>query len=183
MRRTVPPPRRISEAQTGAALFVSLVFLLVLTLIGITGTQIASLQEKMASNLRDRNLAFQAAETALRTAEQYIYGNNVLTLNCASDSDGLYHHYCPTDNGWPSSAPTHAFPADNEKFWSGNTDVITYSGFQGVAAQPQYVVEELPPPSQIRAGSALEVHVYRATARGVGGTTSAVVILQSVFKK
>lgn len=58
--------------QSGVVLAISLIMLLLLTLIGITGLQTTSLEEKMASNSKNRNLAFQAAESALRHAEQYI---------------------------------------------------------------------------------------------------------------
>jgi type IV pilus assembly protein PilX len=61
-------------AQSGAVLVVSLIMLLLLTLIGVAAIQVASLEEKMAYNSRDKNLAFQAAEAALRGAEQEIEG-------------------------------------------------------------------------------------------------------------
>lgn len=55
--------------QTGAALIVGLVMLLVMTMIGVSAMQTNLLEEKMAGNYRDRDLAFQAAEAALRDAE------------------------------------------------------------------------------------------------------------------
>ena len=58
-----------SQHQSGAVLAISLIILLLLTIIGLTATQVTGLEEKMAGNLRDRNLAFQAAETALRAGE------------------------------------------------------------------------------------------------------------------
>ena len=54
-----------SGAQRGMALLVSLVFLLLLTLIGISSMQNANLQEKMNSFL----LSF--SETELKTIEKY----------------------------------------------------------------------------------------------------------------
>ncbi len=57
------------KSQYGAVMIVSLVLLVVLTLLGITGSQFAGLEEKMAGNLRDYNIAFQAAEAGLRDAE------------------------------------------------------------------------------------------------------------------
>ena len=56
--------------QSGAVLAISLIILLLLTLIGLTAAQVTGLEEKMAGNLRDRNLAFQAAESALRAGEE-----------------------------------------------------------------------------------------------------------------
>ena len=55
--------------QQGAALVVGLVLLVVITLVGVTAMRSTTLQEKMAGNLRDSNLSFQAAEAALRACE------------------------------------------------------------------------------------------------------------------
>ena len=62
---TGPAGRR----QTGAALFISLMFLIILTLIGVSAANVGILQERMAGNVRDSNIAFQRAEEALRVAE------------------------------------------------------------------------------------------------------------------
>jgi Tfp pilus assembly protein PilX len=57
------------QRQTGVVLVISLILLLALTLIGVTGSNVTGLEEKMAGNNKDVNLAFQAAESALRFAE------------------------------------------------------------------------------------------------------------------
>jgi len=56
------------HAQRGAVLIISLVFLLLLTLLATSSMQNATLQEKMAGSLTQRNASFQSAETALRCA-------------------------------------------------------------------------------------------------------------------
>ena len=53
------------KSQSGAALVVSLLILLVMTVIGISSMRTTNLQEKMASNTREREQAFEAAESAL----------------------------------------------------------------------------------------------------------------------
>ncbi|EPM49228.1 pilus assembly PilX family protein [Pseudomonas syringae] len=58
--------------QRGMVLLVSLVFLLLLTLLGISSMQNATLQEKMAGSVQIRNLSFQAAEAVLRRGESSI---------------------------------------------------------------------------------------------------------------
>jgi type IV pilus assembly protein PilX len=63
------------KKQEGAALIVSLVLLTLVALLGVAGVQTISLEEKMAGHSFDRNLAFQAAEAALREAEQYVETN------------------------------------------------------------------------------------------------------------
>lgn len=62
------------ESERGAVLLVSLVMLLLLTLIGLAGLRMVQLEERMAGNLRDRQMAFQAAEAALRAGEAAALG-------------------------------------------------------------------------------------------------------------
>lgn len=54
------------------ALLISLVFLLLLTLIGISSMQNATLQEKMAGSVTLRNQSFQLAEATLRMGESAV---------------------------------------------------------------------------------------------------------------
>lgn len=51
--------------QQGAALFISLIMLLALTIIGLAASQRSQMQERMAGNVHIQNLAFNAAESAL----------------------------------------------------------------------------------------------------------------------
>jgi type IV pilus assembly protein PilX len=60
------------HGQRGMALLVSLVFLLLLTLIGLSSMQSATLQEKMTSSVMQRNQSFQLAEAALRVGESAV---------------------------------------------------------------------------------------------------------------
>ena len=66
------------KRQSGVALFISLVMLLILTVLGLSSVQTTSVQERMARNARDTNLAFQAAESALKDAEALIETFNSL---------------------------------------------------------------------------------------------------------
>jgi type IV pilus assembly protein PilX len=68
MRQSVilhSPGRR----QDGVVLVVSLLMLLVLTLIGLAATRSTALEERMTANQADTEVAFQAAEAALRDGE------------------------------------------------------------------------------------------------------------------
>lgn len=62
---TLTPQRR----QSGAILVIALMFLVLLTIIGVSSISGVTLEEKMAGNLYQQNVAFQAAESALRDAE------------------------------------------------------------------------------------------------------------------
>lgn len=57
--------RVLSTKQQGAALVVSLLLLLALTIMGIAASQRSQMQERMASNVHIQNLAFNSAESAL----------------------------------------------------------------------------------------------------------------------
>lgn len=62
--RVIPPRSR----QTGAALFVGLVLLLVMTVLGVSGMNTATLELAMAGNAQAQQQAFQAAETGIDIA-------------------------------------------------------------------------------------------------------------------
>jgi type IV pilus assembly protein PilX len=62
-------PRFASGRQRGAALYVSLIMLILLALIGIVGMQVATLQERMSANYLASQMAFQRTEMVVRNAE------------------------------------------------------------------------------------------------------------------
>ncbi|NYZ62728.1 pilus assembly PilX family protein [Luteimonas deserti] len=59
----------IPHRQRGAVLYIALIMLVLLALLGIVGMQVAGLQERMSSNYRAVNLAFQRTEALARNAE------------------------------------------------------------------------------------------------------------------
>ena len=63
---TGAPQRR--STQTGATLIVGLILLLVLTIVGVSGMNTATMEITMASNMQFQQDAFQAAEDAIDIA-------------------------------------------------------------------------------------------------------------------
>lgn len=57
-----------NHCQRGAALIMSLVILMILTILGISAMGTASLEEKMSGNTQEATRAFQAAESGLNDA-------------------------------------------------------------------------------------------------------------------
>jgi type IV pilus assembly protein PilX len=57
-----------NRRQRGAALILSMVILLILTILGISAMGTASLEEKMSGNTQEATRAFQAAESGLNDA-------------------------------------------------------------------------------------------------------------------
>ena len=170
--------------QRGSALIVALVFLLVMTLIGVAAMQGTTQQESMASNARQRNLAFQAAEAALRAGETVLQGATLPTFNNTGANLGLRPVIPLTD-----------FTTDVGTFWLDNYCWVAGTGCTSAQSQaytgtlteistpPRYVVEELPRGGSAKAGALPDEGLYRVTARSLGGVTDAVVILQSTYRR
>ena len=90
-RRWSRQPEAGHTAQRGAALYVALIMLILLALLGIVGMQVAGLQERMAANYLNVNLAFQTAEADVRQRECYIEGlvNRTSTCSDGAPADGI----------------------------------------------------------------------------------------------
>ncbi len=151
----------VLNRQRGMTLMVSLVFLIILTMLGVTAVSDNSLQERMAGNTRQRDLAFQAAEAALRYAESTLPSWRRSAFD--GSVQGLFTY--------AANEPNDAVYWRDMAHWSSSRQMPAGSLNQ-VAEPPRYLVHKMP--------SSGEVEYYRVTARGVGGDTSAVVILQSV---
>jgi type IV pilus assembly protein PilX len=164
-------PRR----QRGVALVVALVMLLLMTILGVTALRTTTLQERMAGNVRDSNLALQAAEAGLRGGEQLLEG----TIPVFTGTGGLL------DTAQAGAGQATFWSTYN---WSGNSRTVT--GVAGVQADPRYVIEQLPAVPGSGGGSLVETGggvsdsgFFRITARAVGGSAEAVAILQTTYRR
>jgi type IV pilus assembly protein PilX len=81
MKRIPTGPAR----QRGAALYIALIMLVLLALIGVIGMQVAGMQERMSSDYRLTNIAFQRAEDLARAKEQEIGATLVAGTVFAAD--------------------------------------------------------------------------------------------------
>jgi len=168
-------------AQKGVVLFISLVLLLVLTIIGVSSVQTTSLEQRMARNSHDSVLAFQAAEVALRDAENYLQ----------TVVDPVASFPVAGTGGYTQSAPYTATEYwDAPGLWTGSGSVVAPTAITGVDEPPRYIIEWVatvdtdnnPYLQSSSYTSAIDsVEIFRITARGVGGSTNARVILQSTF--
>jgi len=164
------------KKQQGVVLVIGLIMLLLMTLIGVTGMQTATLQEKMTGNFKDRNLAFQSSEAGLRDAEQYLRSTSIIPA--FNGSNGLYQPGASGVDVW----------LDSVIDWTDSSAFVQYSStLSHVSTQPKYIIEELPPvpdpDSSLEGGVTLTSRFYRVTSRATGGTDTAVVLLQSVYKR
>lgn len=169
-RTTTLLPSQPARRQQGAALIVSLMILIVITLLGISAMRNTTLDERMAGNMHDLQLAFQAAETALREGEEAL---SVATLPVFNNSGGYFE---PDTDLW------RTIDWDGANVIEADADHLP----EVISEPPKYYLEELPASplgSSIEAGAALTAGNYRITARGVGGSSNSVVILQATFRR
>lgn len=166
----------------GVALFISLVLLLVLTIIGVSAVQTTTLETRMARNEHDVLLAFQAAESALRDAEAFL--ETVVTTAIFTDGG---------NNGlWTIAELGDPDRWEDASVWQGGTSVVAPTPAGAVVAeQPRYMIEHIA--SVLReenafqitdpyaASAADRIEIFRVTARGVGGSPNARVMLQTTY--
>lgn len=168
----------ILNRQSGAALIVVLVMLVVLTLLGINGAQQSVMQERMVGNFRDQQIAFEVSEATLRKAEDIVLVPVIFNditdsdwLITGNSADGLYEG----DQGLDPLLGTHTRKAITDTSVKGES-----------AANPEYYIERLPEVYMAKSSlvrgfpeQAPKVRNFRATSRAKGKTTKAEVVLQS----
>lgn len=180
--RPIPHPRR----QQGAILVFTLVFLAVLTMMGVAGMESTILEERMSGNMRDYSMAFQAAESALTEAEAWL-DNQVNRPITSTDGSTTVWTLNSMDNSPADTNPWWRTSTHN--WWMNNGDTVAGFDADGLAAAPRYVIEEYHTSSTgqsigIGGGEVSVPRVFhRITAWGVGATTGAVVEVQSTFVK
>jgi type IV pilus assembly protein PilX len=158
------PALRSRSRARGASLITALIFLVIMAMLSVTLAGVTSLEERMASNTRDRDLALQAAEAALRDAEQR------LALP-AFRSAGFPAFVATRANGaayWEGCFSSAAPPCN--VIYQPSKPLPTL-GPGAVAAQPRFVIERKP--------NAGLTEVFRVTARAVGGAADTIVVLQT----
>ncbi|HWU69280.1 MAG TPA: PilX N-terminal domain-containing pilus assembly protein [Stenotrophobium sp.] len=68
--------------QQGIVLAVALIFLIIVTLIGLAAVRGTTVQKRMMANFYDRELAFQNAEAGLRAGQALLTAGTVNARNC-----------------------------------------------------------------------------------------------------
>jgi len=164
-------------------LFAALLFLVILSLLGTSGVTTNTLQEHMASNARNRDLAFQAAEHALEDAHGWMETQDKDSMRTLVDASGVD---LVTGDGIRAGGETHANDAGYWQSANWTTDVISPGGtdLSQVVSQPLYVVERLPSYTDPNPGQPCSstCDYYRVTARGLGGVDQVAVILQTLYR-
>lgn len=158
--------------QRGAALFLSLLLLLLLTVTGVAAVQESGFESRMARNAHDGLLAFQAAEAALASGERMLqrFGSPVAALDAVLPVRA-YEDPAP----WLPAAA-----------WEGAHVAATG---HAAAEAPRFLVEAVAVAGEETAeggegaaeGGAEAAAVFRVVARATGGTPDTIVLLESTY--
>jgi len=199
MKKLVLPYMRFAvtsrNQQMGVSLVIVMIFLVILSGLAITAMQGSTFSARIAGNESDRTLAFQAAEAALKDAENDIRGQLSTGTTCPANSTTCRADPLDKGNGFDTTCPngrctpnagspvwetagrwTNAAPANNTANSDGSVRYGFYTGAAAlpvVAQQPRYLIEYFPK---------YEATVYRVTAMGYGASASTRAMLQVSVK-
>jgi type IV pilus assembly protein PilX len=192
---------RNRRRHAGMVLITSLIILLVLTLLGLASIQNTSLEERMAGNLRRENIAFQAAESALRAGENWLF---LLTAppTVGKFQDGRFiWGYGDEDTATSpekikNDAATSWWREWGDTEWNNNAyttaigEDLQFTAEGGVLpARPRYLIQErglykdslvVGQQQDISGGGRT---FYEVTARGLDSTGRSEVILRSTYAR
>ena len=175
------PGRRLPMAdEQGSVLIIALIFLVVLTLLTLSTSQTTVMDERMAGNSKDRQLALQATEAATRDAEHFL--ESFVSLAAFTGAGGLLRTSDPEPNYWDASQ------------WTAGNSMAYRQTIAGVASQPRFIIKmlgEIVPLNNTRSlnmggygqQEGGKTYGFRITARGSGGTGTATAVIQCDYGK
>jgi len=197
--------RHTHHRQHGFVLITGLIFLVIITLLALSSMNTTTLQEKLASNLREQSRATEASEAVLRQGEalvgdfdEYRPSGQQYTFDPTpgdeSNGDEIDWHLWQEGELVPSGHPRdfleRALWVDDPQ---DDTDPVPHAVDKndfdaGLSGDPQYFVEEmqnfeprnLSPETRAKAQGRF---LYRVTGRAEGGKPSAVAVTQSLYMK
>ena len=180
-----------SNHQRGISLVIVMIFLVILSVLGISAMQSSTLSSRIARNEADRNLAFQAAEAALRDGELDVRNQRFDRSKCdpsiagcrAKQIDGKTRFDSACTEGRCAFIDGAAPVWETAAKWGASGASVGYGTYTGaanialVSRQPRYLLEALQ-----QDDLAGKLPIYRITAVGFGASGSTQVMLQSVVR-
>ena len=167
--------------QQGVALITTLFMLLLMIIIGMAGMRTSTLEEKMSANVRDKNIAFQSAESALNEAEDIVEAL-VQVSQFKENGDGGY--YQSTDN---LESPWETID------WTNNNKTIEGVAIAETASSPRFIIEHFTKvdseSDELNMGNygqdvgAGNFEIFRITALGIGASTTSRAMVQTSYGK
>ena len=175
-----------SASQTGSALLTSLIFLIILTLLGFTASRSVIMQELLSRNFSDRNLAVQSAEAALKYAESCIRNSNGKPTGTGSVAATCTRPGLTTPVALRPYSKQSLEIADTAYWTNNGTAYGTATGEAplalpsgNLAQQPHYVIAVINRLGCVITGN--DSCQFQITAWGTGVSPTAQKVVQSIF--
>lgn len=183
-----------SSSRHGFVLFIALVFLLILTLLGVVMLGNVGNQTRMAGNFQQKSRALLAANSAVQVAFGVLSDNAV---SVASSCSGV--------SATPELCPYGTLPDPVlDSTWTGSSAVATQlqqtdfpatiqssGGENTYAAYPEYNMEKIPGASampgynvglgQQYGGGSPSPTLYQVNGWGVGANANAIAVVQALY--
>lgn len=158
--------------QNGFVLIASLIFLVIMTLLGVAMFKGYTMDQMMGGNLREKNRSFDAAQAALHTAEYWLSqpGNAtpvIATCTGMASAQRVCGNALSNQTTLPWTVGINYTPAQ--------ISVNSAGGSGTYAANPTSYIQFL---GLDGSGASL----YLITAAAQGGNANAVTVVQSAFK-
>jgi type IV pilus assembly protein PilX len=171
----------LSRKQSGAVLYTGLIFLLVLSMIVLSMLRSGTMEERMAANARNKQVALQAAEAVLRDAEKALFTDDFFSKFDSKQIVADTGIYGPPAVGtplwktvdWTSTTKTLTFALPGMTPGGDTPSVIALGG---VASAPRYIVEIIKVPEDPGSPEPCRPGLANVTARGVGPDGSTTIV-------
>jgi len=173
------------KSDSGMVLLLCLIFLTILTLLGLSASADAVLQRQLAANLQDTERATQSAQSALKWAEQWLMAmEGPPPTVCASICEGFTVHGTDTLVPHPefeslSWWQIHGFEAGIDPL---TKERLASFGADGFTA-PLWVIETIHETTLAGDSSTSQQVWYRLLARGHGRSQTAVSVVESIIMR
>ena len=164
--------------QQGMVLIIGLFFLTIMTLIGVATVKNVTLEEKMAGNTREKLRSFEAAELALKIADQHLNKQqNILPFYATQGANlvpGLYkespdNHPWNSHNTWNSNA---SLAINDDQYLPSGVGISQNSMNQlSLDSPPRYMIGLLNETSLdgMDSGISQKFYSFVVTTQAVGG--------------
>ena len=184
----ITPTHRVRHLQRGVVLISSLLLLLVVTIMALSIFRGFGMQEKVAGNMREKQRALQAAESAQEFAEQWLISNAATTVPAAcsgvlNGNSGL-GQIC-SNKLWLSVPSVTALPWQIAGANVGvtytpptmNVGTASASNLNAYYAAPTFYISD--------AGASIDPNVpgevYQIDAVGYGGNSTTAAVVESTY--
>jgi type IV pilus assembly protein PilX len=181
------------SAQRGVVLVSSLLLLIVVTIIALSMFRSFGIQEKIAGNMREKQRALQAAESAQVFAELWLTNNaiNGASINCAGMLNGnigegqICANVLPLQAGVDVTSPPYIVnnTPTGVTYWPTNMVFSTTPSVAGGVTNPTYYdkpafyVSDMGP----SADPSVPGEIYQVDAYGYGGSKNTVAVVESTY--